>query len=151
MRDVERVHHVVAGLLVDRDRVLLAHRSPTRRWYPDVWDLPGGHVQDGEDERAALARELAEELGVRLQRVGGRPLLRIEDPADGVRLGIWVVDRWTGDPVNLAPDEHDELRWVREADLGGLALAHPSYSEIFGFLQRWRAVGAPATPGSSGS
>ena len=128
------MHHVVAGVLVDGDRILLAHRSPTRRWYPDVWDLPGGHVQDGEEERAAVARELAEELGVRVQLVGARPLLRLEDPTDHVRLGIWLVERWTGEVVNCAPDEHDELRWVSEAEAGALALAHPAYSEIFGFL-----------------
>ncbi len=40
------------------------HRSPERRWFPDVWDLPGGHVEPGEDERTALRRELREEVGV---------------------------------------------------------------------------------------
>ncbi len=57
-------HHVVAGVLVRGDTVLMCHRSPHRRWYPGVRDLPGGHVEPGEDEPAALARELREELGV---------------------------------------------------------------------------------------
>ncbi|MGY1698758.1 NUDIX domain-containing protein [Geodermatophilus sp. SYSU D00766] len=35
-----------------------------RRWYPDAWDFPGGHLEPGEDEPAAPARELSEELGV---------------------------------------------------------------------------------------
>ena len=36
---------IVTALLRDGNRVLLCHRSPRRRWYPDVWDLPGGHVE----------------------------------------------------------------------------------------------------------
>lgn len=55
--------HVVAGVLVRGAEVLLGHRSPDRRWYPDVCDFPGGHVEPGEDERAALDRELCEEVG----------------------------------------------------------------------------------------
>ncbi|WP_433427484.1 NUDIX hydrolase [Nonomuraea sp. CA-141351] len=36
---------IVTAVLRDGDRVLLCHRSAGRRWYPDVWDLPGGHVE----------------------------------------------------------------------------------------------------------
>ena len=42
-------------------RVLLAHRSPNKRAYPDTWDLSGGVIEDGESELGALARELHEE------------------------------------------------------------------------------------------
>ena len=38
-------HDVVAGVLIRDGHVLLCHRSPAREWYPDVWDLPGGHVE----------------------------------------------------------------------------------------------------------
>lgn len=58
---------MVVGALVDHGRVLLGHRHPSRRWYPDVWDLPGGHVEQGESEVAALVRELREELDVRVR------------------------------------------------------------------------------------
>ena len=40
-------HIVVAALLRRRGRVLMVHRSPRRRWYPDTWDLPGGHAAPG--------------------------------------------------------------------------------------------------------
>ena len=56
------VHVVVCGALVENGAVLLVHRSPTRRAYPDLWDLPGGHVEAGESELKALAREMDEEL-----------------------------------------------------------------------------------------
>lgn len=47
-------HYVVAGILTYGARVLLVHRSPLKRWYPNVSDLPGGHVEPGED--SAMAR-----------------------------------------------------------------------------------------------
>ena len=128
------MHSVVAGALLAGDRVLLAHRAPTRRWYPDVWDLPGGHVQEGEEETAALRRELAEELGIRDVVVDPYPVLRLADPAEGVRLGIWLVRGWTGEPVNRSPDEHDELRWVPCSAAATLELAHPRYAGLLASL-----------------
>jgi 8-oxo-dGTP diphosphatase len=119
-------HHVVAGVLVRGATVLLGHRSPDRRWYPDVWDLPGGHVEPGEDEPAALARELHEEVGV-VPR-DPVPLTRLED--DELALSLWVVRAWDGEPRNLQPHEHDALRWVGVADLPVLRLAHPAYTEV---------------------
>ena len=58
------MHTVVVAALVREGRVLLVHRSPNRRAYPGVWDLPGGHIETGESELTALTREMREELGV---------------------------------------------------------------------------------------
>ena len=138
------VHHVVTGALVRDGRVLLGHRSPDRRWYPDVWDLPGGHVEDGEDELTALRRELREELAVEATLIDAEPVARISDRAGDLELGLWVVRRWRGEPTNTSPDEHDELRWVAADGLPDLALAHPSYVSLLpGLLTRgdeFRAV-----------
>jgi hypothetical protein len=39
----------------------------------------------------------------------------------------WLIDRWTGTPVNAAPDEHDAVAWFETSDLDSLRLAHESY------------------------
>ncbi|MGY1842601.1 NUDIX domain-containing protein [Modestobacter sp. SYSU DS0875] len=121
-----RGHHVVTGALIHQGRVLLTHRSPHRRWYPDVWDLPGGHVDDGETELDAFRRELREELGVEALTIAPEPVTRINDPAADMRLGLWVVRTWRGTPTNACPGEHDEIRWVGPGELSRL-LAHPWY------------------------
>lgn len=56
----EEARDIVAAMLVRDGRVLLCHRCAARRWYPDVWDLPGGHVEGGESPGTALAREVYE-------------------------------------------------------------------------------------------
>jgi 8-oxo-dGTP diphosphatase len=126
-------HHVVAAILRRADEILLCHRSPVRRWYPDVWDFPGGHVRPGEDPHDALRRELAEELGAELEGVDGDPVLHRIDPRAGLDLTVWVSRRWRGDIWNRQPEEHDTIGWFAAGQLPGLSFADKSYLSV---LQR---------------
>jgi 8-oxo-dGTP diphosphatase len=116
---------IVAAFLRDGNRVLLCYRSAGRRWYPDVWDLPGGHVEHGEMPTAALVREIREELGIAIAEPSGPPMQEIR--ADTFDMQIWLVDEWTGTPLNAAPDEHDVIAWFERTELAHLRLAHDSY------------------------
>ena len=60
---------IVGGLLVRHGTLLLGKRSPQRTLAPNVWDVFGGHVEPGESAKAALARELDEELGIQATHV----------------------------------------------------------------------------------
>ena len=116
----------VAAVLRCGERILLCHRRPERASYPDVWDLPGGHVESGETRPSAIARELREELGVEISPPTGPPFETLRDEALGIELTIWLLDH-DGAVRNSAPDEHDELRWVTREHVGSLRLADPSY------------------------
>ena len=114
-----RVAIATAALIRD-GRILLAHRNPMRRWYPDCWDLVGGHIEAGESPEQAVIRECSEELGIRV--FDPRPIpMAFTDP--GIEMHAFLVQRWEGEPVNAAPDEHDQLRWFEPADLAHLKLA----------------------------
>jgi 8-oxo-dGTP diphosphatase len=121
-------HLVTAGLLRRGGRGLLVHRSPTRGWYPDCWDLPGGHVADGETPEAGLRRELLEELGITVV-IGGMPFAKIQGV--DLRMDVWVIDQWDGDPVNLDETEHDALAWLNHHEMSGLVLADPRLPALF--------------------
>lgn len=54
---------VSAGVVIERGRVLLTQRKAGAH-LEGKWELPGGKVEAGEDPRAALVRELDEELGI---------------------------------------------------------------------------------------
>ncbi|TDC61609.1 NUDIX domain-containing protein [Micromonospora sp. KC207] len=120
------MHVVVAGALVANGAVLLVHRRPTKRAYPDVWDLPGGQVEAGESELQALAREMHEELGVHIVAESASRLgvLHTSIGGDAVHVGVWQIGDWVGSPTNRAPDEHDDIGWVGISELGSLPLAH---------------------------
>jgi 8-oxo-dGTP diphosphatase len=135
---------IVAGVLVRDGRVLLCLRSPQRRWSPCLWDLPGGHVERGESDPVALARELGEEVGVdvAVATIAARlPEVRIIDHEVDMR--VWVVGDWTGEAVNAAPEEHDAIGWFGPQEVETLSLAHPEYR---GLLRRVGRASAPAPP-----
>ena len=52
----------VGGVLILNHKILLGKRMPDRL-YPDIWDIFGGHIEDGETLEETLIRELEEELG----------------------------------------------------------------------------------------
>lgn len=105
---------VIVGAAIVRDgRLLVAQRA-----YPDElagkWELPGGKVEPGEDERGALARECAEELGVVL-KVGDR--VGADLPISGGRVFRAYAATTADAPV---AHEHAAFDWLAAADLAGL-------------------------------
>lgn len=78
-----------------------------------MWDLPGGVIEAGESELGALARELHEELGVHIATDSATHLCRLTAGPDDepVQLSAWLVREWQGTPVNVAPEEHDDIGW----------------------------------------
>ncbi len=126
----EPVHHrVVAAVVVADGQVLLCHRRPDLAWYADVWDLPGGHVEQGETAAAALARELGEELGIKTAPPDGPPVFSGEIGTD-THITIWAVHDWVGAVTNQAPEEHDRLDWFDLDGVMALRLADEAIGEI---------------------
>ena len=101
--------HVAAAAIFNKQgEVLLALRA-AHRHQGGLWEFPGGKIEEGEDVRAALARELREELGITVTRA--RPLIRIPHryPDKAVLLDVWRVDDFTG----VAQGREDQrLEWV---------------------------------------
>ena len=98
---------IAVAALVRDGQVLLVQRHPSRPAYPDCWDLVGGHVESGELPREAVSRECLEELGVHVHDPLPVPMT-VSDPT--LDIHAFLVTRWEGEPVNAAPEEHDDLR-----------------------------------------
>ncbi len=102
---------VVAGAIVVESRLLIAQRLRPPA-LAGRWELPGGKVAPGETECAALARELAEELGIEVavgERLGDDVALNAT-----TTLRAYQVSLIRGEPH---PHDHRALRWVTAAQL----------------------------------
>jgi len=119
---------IVAGLLIQDNRVLLGHRSASREWFPEVWDLPGGHIEDDEKPGEALQRELREELGIDVPDPGSQYLARFV--TEEIDLRVCVVSEWTGTPINASPIEHDQIAWFESSQLNSIDLALEFYAAL---------------------
>src|SRR5574337_479283 len=66
--------HVVAALIVKDGKLLVCQRT-RHQTMPLKWEFPGGKIEEGEQPRDALRRELQEELGI--EAVIGEEIARI--------------------------------------------------------------------------
>ena len=106
---------VVAGVLVERGQVLLSQRKPGGH-LGGLWEFPGGKVEPGEDPRAALARELHEELGVAVDVGAPLEVTQHAYPGKTVLLLFFEVARRPGSPEPRAIDVA-AVRWAAAAEL----------------------------------
>ena len=130
-------HEVAAALIIRSNLILLGQRSPERAFYPDVWDLFGGHVEPGELLEQTLVRELEEELGILptewtfLETLHVSLLTSENEPADELTVHLYLVTEWRGTPVNRQPEEHSAIDWFSLAEAIQLPLADPIYPALF--------------------
>ncbi len=102
-----RVEVVVAVLIDRQGRYLLAQR-PQGKAYAGYWEFPGGKVEPGETLRDALTREIREELGVEIRDALPWVTRHFDYPHARVRLHLFRVTQWTGEPQPL---EDQQLAW----------------------------------------
>jgi 8-oxo-dGTP diphosphatase len=139
---VDAALRVVAGVILEGDRVLLARRPPGTH-LAGYWEFPGGKVEPGEGEREALRRELREELGVEAE-VGERLATVRHRYADrGPVVITFFACRLRGGPVR--PSAGQEVRWVRRRDLPAYRLP-PADAPLVRSL-----AGTPDAPGEPGA
>jgi 8-oxo-dGTP diphosphatase len=110
---------VVAAILLDNGRVLLAQRPPGDP-LEGLWELPGGKVEEDETPERCLARELAEECGVTVDVGRMYAASSYNYPHATITLLAYLIDRWRGE---FAAHEHSGVRWVSLAEAKHLPLA----------------------------
>lgn len=106
--------HVVAGLIVKEARILVCQRT-RHQTMPLKWEFPGGKIEEGEQPRDALRRELDEELGI--EAVIGEEVARIRHEYKGggaVELRFYIVREYRGTIENRI---FKDLQWALPQEL----------------------------------
>jgi len=105
---------VVAGLIVKDGKLLVCQRT-RHQTMPLKWEFPGGKIEEGEQPRDALRRELEEELGI-LATVGNEIVrIRHEYPNGGmVELRFYEVREYQKEIENRI---FKDIQWSEPKDL----------------------------------
>ena len=106
-----RTDIVAAGILIEGGKVLLARRKEGTH-LAGLWEFPGGKAESGEDPRAALRRELEEELGItaRIGEILDVAFHRYDEAGKAVLLLFFEVEREAGSSEPRAIDVA-EVAW----------------------------------------
>jgi ADP-ribose pyrophosphatase YjhB (NUDIX family) len=117
---VRRIPCVGALVYDDAGRLLLVLRAQPPA--QGAWSLPGGRVEAGEDDAAAVVREVAEETGLAVRARGVVGRVEREAP-DG---GVYVITDLACDVVGgvlAAGDDAGDARWFTAAELADVGTA----------------------------
>jgi len=105
---------VVAALIVQDGKILVCQRTK-HQTMPLKWEFPGGKIEEGEQPRDALHRELEEELGI--DAIIGDEVARIKHEyrsGNSVELRFYVVREFRGDLENRI---FRDMKWAERSEL----------------------------------
>lgn len=101
-------------IIDDEGRGLILKRGPTAPWMPNVWNLPGGTRDPGENSSKDVAvRECREELGVTPKNLSYYGVVKGSD----YTLHLYVARGYSG-TLHLNKAENTEMEWVTADDVG---------------------------------
>ena len=134
------VVEVAAAVISRRARFLVTRRDPAKH-LGGLWEFPGGKREPGESIEACLARELAEELGLRV-RVGERVAVVPWTYPDRCVLLHFFRCRIAGG--RITPRESQPYRWVTPAELAALPMPPADAALVASLTERSGGPGGGA-------
>ena len=126
---------IVGGVIRGKNKqILLAKRPKSSSDSPagGLWEFPGGKIEPGESQEQALARELQEELCIKI----GEPrfLKSVESPDGKLTLHLYECN-YQG---SVIPTEHSALAWVDWQNLSSFSLCPTDAKFIQLYLKELR-------------
>jgi len=110
------IHHSFDGI----EKVFLPKRADTKKFMPSVYELPGGHVDFGEDITTGLKREVMEEFGKEITL--GDPFAtftytnRIKG-THSIETVYFATFSDSIDNIKVHPEDHSGYQWLGETEL----------------------------------
>ena len=128
---MKKITAVAAAVILRDDGSFLLGQRAADTFYPGYWEFPGGKVEAGETPRAALIRELHEELEIEVTQATPWIVREHVYAHAHVRLHFFRVTQWLGE---LHDHVHAALEWQR-ADTLTVAPMLPANAPVLAALQ----------------
>lgn len=128
---------VLAAVIKEGDRYLVCQRPPHKR-HGGLWEFPGGKLEPGENHNQCAARELEEELSLKVVSTGN-VIFQARDPGSPFVIDFVTVK--TEGTIEL--HEHSAFRWLALNELNALSLA-PSDKAFVHHLIQFQSKNASA-------
>lgn len=110
------IYHDFGGVI----KVFLPKRANTKKFLPGVYELPGGHIDYGEDIEDGLRREIKEEFNMNIEvyepfyvftylnKIKGTHSIEV------IYLAKFIDDI---DNIKISPEDHSEYIWIAENEI----------------------------------
>lgn len=104
----------------EKEKVFLPRRAATKKFLPNVFELPGGHVDFGEDMIRGLKREIEEEFNMQIEVGDPFCVFTYTNAIKGSHsIEVIYFAKFTSLETNLTlhPEDHSEFRWIGEDEI----------------------------------
>ncbi|HET9173859.1 MAG TPA: NUDIX hydrolase [Candidatus Saccharimonadales bacterium] len=109
------IHRTINGV----EKVFLPKRADTKKFLPGKYEIPGGHIEFGEDIQVGLKREIKEELGIDVEL--GNPFAvftYMNDVKGSHSIEVVYFAQLIGEPeaITIDPSDHATYGWFDEQE-----------------------------------
>lgn len=111
------IHHNFDGI----EKLYLPKRAKTKKFLPGVFELPGGHLDFGEDIVQGLKREIIEEFEMKIAVGDPFYAFTYTNEVKGSHSIEVIYFATFTDPIEnikLNPEDHSEYLWLVESEIG---------------------------------
>lgn len=123
------IHRKIDGV----EKVFLPKRAATKKFLPSVYELPGGHIDFGEDMIVGLKREIDEEFGVEIKIGDPFAVFTYTNDIKGSHsIEVIYFAELIGSPdaITLNPEDHSDAGWFAEDELEKVASKNKDVDDV---------------------
>ena len=113
------IHHNFDGVI----KVFLQKRADKKKFLPSVFELPGGHIDWGEDIVEGLKREIVEEHSMRIKVGDPFAAFTYSNEVKGshsVEVVYFATFEDSIENIQLNPEDHSEFKWISQDEIGSI-------------------------------
>ncbi|WP_081990314.1 (deoxy)nucleoside triphosphate pyrophosphohydrolase [Cetobacterium sp. ZWU0022] len=115
---MKKTIYVVGAILENQNGEIFCAMRPVDKTFPGLWEFPGGKIEDGEDPKEALRREIEEELNISIKV--GELFDVVEKEYEKFIINLTTYSCDILDFTDFELVEHQEFKWLKREELQNL-------------------------------